>query len=146
MCLNHPNVKMIVNTSDRPDICRGTSARLASSSGTADSKVHTERQVAIGVDVIVAQGTEAADIAANLDHGIGAEVVDAVGPTFPCSRRAALPPRADRWPAAIALGAQREPGLARLALFPKPIPIRSSRKNMLAATSGSPFKGNGQEE
>jgi NAD(P)H-dependent flavin oxidoreductase YrpB (nitropropane dioxygenase family) len=74
--------------------------------GLVGSKQHAERQVAMGVDVIVAQGTEAGGHCGEISTMvIVPEVVDAVGPDVPvlaaggigCGRQMA---------AAMALGAQ----------------------------------------
>lgn len=59
--ISHPNVKMVVNALGPPpkyivDICKERGILVGALVGSTQ---HAERQIALGVDVIVAQGTEA---------------------------------------------------------------------------------------
>lgn len=59
--ISHPNVKMVVNALGPPpkyiiDMCRERGILVG---GLVGSPQHAERQLALGVDVLVAQGTEA---------------------------------------------------------------------------------------
>ena len=108
VCLAHPNVKMIVNALGPPPpyvIERAHAAGLLVG-GLAGSKVHAERQVAIGVDVIVAQGTEAGGHCGEISTMVLVpEVVDAVGPDVPVLAAGGIA-TGRQMAAAMALGAQ----------------------------------------
>lgn len=106
--LSHSNVNMVVNALGPPpkyvvDECK---ARDVLVGGLVGSKQHAERQIAIGTDVIIAQGTEAGghcgDIATMV---LVPQVVDAVGPDVPVLAAGGI---ADgrQMAAGMALGAQ----------------------------------------
>ena len=75
LCLSHPNVKMIVNALGPPPqyvIDRAHEAGVLVGA-LAGLPQHAERQVAMGVDVVVAQGTEAGrPLRRDLHDGAGA--------------------------------------------------------------------------
>ncbi len=106
--LSHPNVKMVVNALGPPpkyvlDQCHAQGVLVG---GLVGSKQHAERQVAIGTDVIVAQGTEAGGHCGEISTMVLVpQVVDAVGPKVPVLAAGGI---ADgrQMAAAIALGAQ----------------------------------------
>ncbi len=107
--LGHPNVKMVVNALGPPpkyvvDQCHERGVLVG---GLVGSKQHAERQVALGVDVIVAQGTEAGGHCGEISTMVLIpQVVDAVGDrACRCSPPAASPTAA-RPLASMALGAQ----------------------------------------
>ncbi len=108
VCLSHPNVRMIVNALGPPPqyvIDRAHEAGILVG-GLAGSKVHAERQVAIGVDVIVAQGTEAGGHCGEISTMVLVpEVVDAVGPDVPVLAAGGIA-TGRQMAAAMALGAQ----------------------------------------
>jgi len=108
VCLQHPNVKMIVNALGPPPqyvVERAHEAGLLVG-GLAGSKVHAERQVGIGVDVIVAQGTEAGGHCGEISTMVLIpEVVDAVGPDVPVLAAGGIG-TGRQMAAAMALGAQ----------------------------------------
>jgi NAD(P)H-dependent flavin oxidoreductase YrpB (nitropropane dioxygenase family) len=84
--LSHPNVKMVVNALGPPpkyvlDQCHAAGLLVG---GLVGSKQHAERQAALGVDVIVAQGTEAGGHCGEIATMVLVpQVVDAVGPNIP---------------------------------------------------------------
>jgi NAD(P)H-dependent flavin oxidoreductase YrpB (nitropropane dioxygenase family) len=108
VCLAHANVKMIVNALGPPPqyvVDRAHEAGILVG-GLAGSKVHAERQVAIGVDVIVAQGTEAGGHCGEISTMVLVpEVVDAVGPDVPVLAAGGIA-TGRQMAAALALGAQ----------------------------------------
>jgi NAD(P)H-dependent flavin oxidoreductase YrpB (nitropropane dioxygenase family) len=108
VCLAHDNVKMIVNALGPPPqyvVDRAHEAGILVG-GLAGSKVHAERQVAIGVDVIVAQGTEAGGHCGEISTMVLVpEVVDAVGPDVPVLAAGGIA-TGRQMAAALALGAQ----------------------------------------
>ncbi len=80
--LSHPGVKMVVNALGPPPkyIVEQCHARDVLVGGLVGSKQHAERQVALGVDVIVAQGTEAGGHCGEIATMVLVpQVVDAVG-------------------------------------------------------------------
>ena len=108
VCLAHPGVKMIVNALGPPPQYVVDQAHAAGLlvGGLAGSKVHAERQVAIGVDVIVAQGTEAGGHCGEISTMVLVpEVVDAVGPDVPVLAAGGIA-TGRQMTAALALGAQ----------------------------------------
>jgi NAD(P)H-dependent flavin oxidoreductase YrpB (nitropropane dioxygenase family) len=106
--LSHPNVKMVVNALGPPpkyvlDQCHAQGVLVG---GLVGSKQHAERQVAMGTDVIVAQGTEAGGHCGEISTMVLVpQVVDAVGPNVPVLAAGGI---ADgrQMAAALALGAQ----------------------------------------
>jgi NAD(P)H-dependent flavin oxidoreductase YrpB (nitropropane dioxygenase family) len=137
VCLAHPNVRMIVNALGPPPLYVIERAHAAGLlvGGLAGSKVHAERQVAIGVDVIVAQGTEAGGHCGEISTMVLVpEVVDAVGPDVPVLAAGGIA-TGRQMAAAIALGAQGvwtgSMWLTVAEADTNPIAL----ENMLAATS-----------
>jgi NAD(P)H-dependent flavin oxidoreductase YrpB (nitropropane dioxygenase family) len=106
--LAHPNVKMVVNALGPPpkyilDQCHAAGLLVG---GLVGSKQHAERQAAIGVDVLVAQGTEAGGHCGEIATMVLVpQVIDAVGPDIPVLAAGGI---ADgrQAAAAMALGAQ----------------------------------------
>ncbi|HEX7094396.1 MAG TPA: nitronate monooxygenase family protein, partial [Acidimicrobiales bacterium] len=106
--LSHPNVRMVVNALGPPpkyivEKCHDAGVLVG---GLVGSKQHAERQLAIGTDVIVAQGTEAGGHCGEISTMVLVpQVVDAVGPDVPVLAAGGI---ADgrQAAAAMALGAQ----------------------------------------
>lgn len=106
--LSHANVKMVVNALGPPpkyvlDQCHAAGLLVG---GLVGSKQHAERQAAIGVDVLVAQGTEAGGHCGEISTMVLVpQVIDAVGPDIPVLAAGGI---ADgrQAAAAMALGAQ----------------------------------------
>ncbi|MBU3702366.1 MAG: nitronate monooxygenase [Acidimicrobiia bacterium] len=137
VCLAHPDVRMIVNALGPPPLYVIERAHAAGLlvGGLAGSKVHAERQVAIGVDVIVAQGTEAGGHCGEISTMVLVpEVVDAVGPDVPVLAAGGIA-TGRQMAAALALGAQGvwtgSMWLTVAEADTNPIAL----ENMLAATS-----------
>jgi NAD(P)H-dependent flavin oxidoreductase YrpB (nitropropane dioxygenase family) len=88
--LNHPNVKMVVNALGPPpkyvvDMCHERGILVGALVG---SKQHAERQLAIGVDVLVAQGTEAGGHCGEISTMVLVpQIVDAVAARSGAGRR-----------------------------------------------------------
>ena len=106
--LSHPLVKMVVNALGPPpkyvlDQCHERGVLVG---GLVGSKQHAERQVAQGVDVIVAQGTEAGGHCGEISTMVLVpQVVDAVGPNVPVLAAGGILD-GRQMAAALALGAQ----------------------------------------
>jgi NAD(P)H-dependent flavin oxidoreductase YrpB (nitropropane dioxygenase family) len=106
--LSHSNVNMVVNALGPPpkyilDQCHDHGLLVGALVG---SKQHAERQKALGVDVLVAQGTEAGGHCGEISTMVLVpQVVDAVGPDLPVLAAGGI---ADgrQAAAAMALGAQ----------------------------------------
>ena len=137
VCLAHPGVRMIVNALGPPPLYVIERAHEAGVlvGGLAGSKVHAERQVAIGVDVIVAQGTEAGGHCGEISTMVLVpEVVDAVGAEVPVLAAGGIA-TGRQMAAALALGAQGvwtgSMGLTVTEADTNPTAL----ENMLAATS-----------
>ena len=84
--LQHPGVKMLVNAlgPPPPDVVEHAHDHGLLVGALVGAKAHAERQVAIGVDVLVAQGTEAGGHCGEISTMVLVpEVVDAVGPDVP---------------------------------------------------------------
>jgi NAD(P)H-dependent flavin oxidoreductase YrpB (nitropropane dioxygenase family) len=106
--LSHPLVRMVVNALGPPpkyvlDQAHDAGLLVGALVG---AKQHAERQVALGVDILVAQGTEAGGHCGEVSTMVLVpEVVDAVGPDVPVLAAGGI---ADgrQMAAAMALGAQ----------------------------------------
>ncbi len=108
LSITHPNVKMLVNALGPPPpevIAKAHDAGLLVGA-LVGAKQHAERQVNLGVDVIVAQGTEAGGHCGDVSTMVLIpEVVDAVGPDV-CVLAAGGIATGRQMAAALALGAQ----------------------------------------
>jgi len=137
VCLAHPGVRMIVNALGPPPqyvIDQAHAAGLLVG-GLAGSKVHAERQVAIGVDVIVAQGTEAGGHCGEISTMVLVpEVVDAVGPDVPVLAAGGIG-TGRQMTAALALGAQGVWTGSMWLTVTEADTSPAALENMLAATS-----------
>ncbi len=106
--LSKPGVKMVVNALGPPpqyilDQCHDAGILVG---GLVGSKQHAERQVSIGTDVIVAQGTEAGGHCGEISTMVLVpQVVDAVGPDVPVLAAGGIHD-GRQMAAAMALGAQ----------------------------------------
>ncbi len=106
--LSHDNVSMVINALGPPpkyvvDHCKERGVLVG---GLVGSRQHAERQVAIGTDVIIAQGTEAGGHCGDISTMVLVpQVVDAVGPDVPVLAAGGI---ADgrQMAAGMALGAQ----------------------------------------
>jgi len=137
VCLAHPNVKMIVNALGPPPLYVIERAHAAGLlvGGLAGSKVHAERQIAIGVDVIVAQGTEAGGHCGEISTMVLVpEVVDAVGPDIPVLAAGGIG-TGRQMAAALALGAQGVWTGSMWLTVSEADTSPAALENMLAATS-----------
>ena len=106
--LSHPLVKLMVNALGPPPpyVIEAAHERGVLVGGLVGSRQHAERQVAIGVDVIVAQGTEAGGHCGEISTMVLVpEVVDAVGPDVPVLAAGGIG-TGRQVAAALALGAQ----------------------------------------
>jgi NAD(P)H-dependent flavin oxidoreductase YrpB (nitropropane dioxygenase family) len=106
--LAHPKVKMLVNAlgPPPPDVIKLAHEHDLIVGGLVGNRQHAERQVAMGVDVIVAQGTEAGGHCGDVTTMVLVpEVVDAVGPDIPVLAAGGIG-TGRQIAAAIALGAQ----------------------------------------
>lgn len=137
VCLAHPNVRMIVNALGPPPLYVIERAHAAGLlvGGLAGSKVHAERQVAIGVDVIVAQGTEAGGHCGEISTMVLVpEVVDAVGPDVPVLAAGGIA-TGRQMAASLALGAQGVWTGSMWLTVTEADTNPTALENMLAATS-----------
>ena len=137
VCLAHPGVRMIVNALGPPPLYVIERAHEAGVlvGGLAGSKVHAERQVAIGVDVIVAQGTEAGGHCGEISTMVLVpEVVDAVGPEVPVLAAGGIA-TGRQMAAALALGAQGVWTGSMWLTVTEADTNPTALENMLAATS-----------
>ncbi|MFA5882454.1 MAG: nitronate monooxygenase family protein [Acidimicrobiia bacterium] len=106
--LAHPKVKMLVNALGPvpPDVVAKAHEHGLLVGALVGARQHAERQVAIGVDVIVAQGTEAGGHCGEISTMVLVpEVVDAVGPDVPVLAAGGIG-TGRQIAAALALGAQ----------------------------------------
>ena len=135
--LAHPKVKMLVNALGPvpPDVVARAHEHGLLVGALVGARQHAERQVAIGVDVIVAQGTEAGGHCGEISTMVLVpEVVDAVGPDVPVLAAGGIG-TGRQVAAAMALGAQGAwTGSIWLTVAEadtKPVVV----ENLLAATS-----------
>ena len=106
--LAHDKVRMLVNAlgPPPPDVIAEAHERGLFVGGLVGNRQHAERQVAMGVDVIVAQGTEAGGHCGDVTSMVlWPEVVDAVGPDVPVLAAGGIG-SGRQIAAALALGAQ----------------------------------------
>jgi len=106
--LAHPKVRMLVNAlgPPPPDVIAEAHEQGLVVGGLVGNRQHAERQVAMGVDVIVAQGTEAGGHCGDVTSMVlWPEVVDAVGPDVPVLAAGGIG-SGRQIAAALALGAQ----------------------------------------
>jgi len=106
--LAHDKVKMLVNAlgPPPPDVIAEAHEQGLIVGGLVGNRQHAERQVAMGVDVIVAQGTEAGGHCGDVTSMVlWPEVVDAVGPDVPVLAAGGIG-SGRQIAAALALGAQ----------------------------------------
>jgi NAD(P)H-dependent flavin oxidoreductase YrpB (nitropropane dioxygenase family) len=142
VCLAHPNVKMIVNALGPPPayvIERAHAAGLLVGA-LCGSRQHAERNVAIGVDVLVAQGTEAGGHCGEISTMVLVpQIVDAVGPDIPVLAAGGI---ADgrQMAAAMALGAQGAWTGSVWLLTTEADMYPEVTENLLAATSSDAIR------
>jgi NAD(P)H-dependent flavin oxidoreductase YrpB (nitropropane dioxygenase family) len=106
--LAHDKVQMLVNAlgPPPPDVIAEAHEHGLIVGGLVGNRQHAERQVAMGVDVIVAQGTEAGGHCGDVTSMVlWPEVVDAVGPDVPVLAAGGIG-SGRQIAAALALGAQ----------------------------------------
>jgi NAD(P)H-dependent flavin oxidoreductase YrpB (nitropropane dioxygenase family) len=106
--LAHPGVRMLVNAlgPPPPDVIATAHEHGLLVGALVGAKAHAERQVAMGVDVLVAQGTEAGGHCGDVTTMVLIpEVVDAVGPDVPVLAAGGIA-TGRQMAAALALGAQ----------------------------------------
>ena len=106
--LAHEKVRMLVNAlgPPPPDVIAEAHEHGLIVGGLVGNRQHAERQVAMGVDVIVAQGTEAGGHCGDVTSMVlWPEVVDAVGPDVPVLAAGGIG-SGRQIAAALALGAQ----------------------------------------
>jgi NAD(P)H-dependent flavin oxidoreductase YrpB (nitropropane dioxygenase family) len=106
--LAHPGVKLLVNALGPPpkEVVDQAHDHGLLVGALVGSRQHAERQVMQGVDVIVAQGTEAGGHTGDVSTMVLVpEVVDAVGPDFPVLAAGGIG-TGRQMAAALALGAQ----------------------------------------
>lgn len=106
--LAHKGVRMLVNALGPPPpyVIEQAHAHDVLVGALVGSKVHAERQIALGVDVLVAQGTEAGGHCGEISTMVLVpEVVDAVGPRVPVLAAGGIA-TGRQMAAALALGAQ----------------------------------------
>lgn len=142
VCLAHPNVKMIVNALGPPPayvVERAHDAGLLVGA-LSGSKQHAERNVAIGVDVIVAQGTEAGGHCGEISTMVLVpQIVDAVPAHVPVLAAGGI---ADgrQMAAAMALGAQGVWTGSVWLLTQEADMYPEVTENLLAASSGDAIR------
>ena len=108
VALKHEGVKLLVNALGPPpeDVVKTAHEHGRLVAALVGSKHHAEKQVAIGVDVIVAQGTEAGGHTGDISTMVLVpEVVDAVGPDVPVLAAGGIG-TGRQMAAGLALGAQ----------------------------------------
>jgi NAD(P)H-dependent flavin oxidoreductase YrpB (nitropropane dioxygenase family) len=135
--LKHDGVKLLVNALGPPpkDVVDTAHEHNVLVAALVGSKHHAEKQVAIGVDVIVAQGTEAGGHTGDISTMVLVpEVVDAVGPDVPVLAAGGIG-TGRQMAAGLALGAQGAwTGSIWLTVAEADTP-REAQQNILVATS-----------
>ena len=135
--LSHDNVNMVVNALGPPpkyvvDQCKERGVLVG---GLVGSRQHAERQLAIGTDVIIAQGTEAGGHCGEISTMVLIpQVVDAVGPDVPVLAAGGIQD-GRQMAAAMALGAQGVWTGSMWLLAAEADMSPESTENLLAATS-----------
>jgi NAD(P)H-dependent flavin oxidoreductase YrpB (nitropropane dioxygenase family) len=135
--LNHVNVKMVVNALGPPpkyvvDLCHERGVLVGALVG---SKQHAERQLSIGVDVLVAQGTEAGGHCGDISTMVLVpQVVDAVAGRAPVLAAGGIND-GRQMAAAMALGAQGVWTGTQWLLTQEADMYPEVTENLLAATS-----------
>ncbi len=135
--LSHPGVKMVVNALGPPpkyvlDQCHEAGLLVGALVG---SRQHAERQVALGVDILVAQGTEAGGHCGEISTMVLVpQVIDAVGPQVPVLAAGGIGD-GRQMAAAMALGAQGVWTGSVWLLTEEADVAPEVTENMLAATS-----------
>lgn len=140
--LGHPGVKMVVNALGPPpkyvlDQCHEAGLLVGALVG---SRQHAERQATLGVDVLVAQGTEAGGHCGEISTMVLVpQVIDAVGPEIPVLAAGGI---ADgrQMAAAMALGAQGVWTGSVWLLTEEADVAPEVTENMLAATSSDAIR------
>ena len=135
--LSHDNVNMVVNALGPPpkyvvDQCHERGILVG---GLVGSRQHAERQLAIGTDVIIAQGTEAGGHCGEIATMVLLpQVVDAVGPDVPVLAAGGIQD-GRQMAAAMALGAQGAWTGSMWLLAAEADMSPEVTENLLAATS-----------
>jgi len=142
VCLAHPNVKMIVNALGPPPayVIERAHANGLLVGALAGARQHAERSVSLGVDVIVAQGTEAGGHCGEISTMVLVpQIVDAVGPDIPVLAAGGI---ADgrQMAAAMALGAQGAWTGSVWLLTQEADMFPEVTENLLAAASGDAIR------
>ena len=135
--LSHDNVNMVVNALGPPPryVVEQCHERGILVGGLVGSRQHAERQLAIGTDVIIAQGTEAGGHCGEIATMVLIpQVVDAVGPDVPVLAAGGIQD-GRQMAAAMALGAQGAWTGSMWLLAAEADMSPEVTENLLAATS-----------